>query len=257
MADRFGVVRRHGMILRSSMRKAFYWMSLPAEIRLMILEAITQQKYPGWASLASVCKEWQLFIEKRNFHQLRVQVPCLGAFERIIVPRRELVRHIWLDIELPRFTCWNCKRDESFSWTSRNSSIVSNGIWKLFCVLSAWKPGNGLTLGLNAHCPIDSEHWFKDWYLPLMTRVMKTRFPDKKPTTSGTIHNMAGLMANRFRLPLRKLYGGSSRGWTYTFEKNFLRWSQSPASPYVDNSVAVFSLEHFRVYWTSSVAWNT
>ncbi len=151
------------MILRSSI-KPFYWISLPVEIRLMILEAITQQKHPGWASFASVCREWQLFIEKRNFHQLKLQVPCLDDFERLIVRQRELVHHIWFDIELPGYTCRCCKRDESMSCTLRNDSIVSKGIWKLFSILSAWKLASGLTLELNAHSPSDSDHWFKDYY---------------------------------------------------------------------------------------------
>ncbi|WAO96759.1 Hypothetical protein NCS54_01444300 [Fusarium falciforme] len=51
--------------------------------------------------------------------------------------------------------------EESFSGMERNSSVISSGIWKLFCVLSNWKTANGLTLELSAHSPSDSEHWFK------------------------------------------------------------------------------------------------
>ncbi|KZL77592.1 hypothetical protein CT0861_12084 [Colletotrichum tofieldiae] len=165
MGDRYSVTRCHGMILRASTRRgASSWMFLPAEIRLMILEAIAQQKHPGWASSASVCKEWQLFIEKRNFNQLKLQVSCLDDFERMTIRRKELVCHIWLDIELPKYTCRCCKRDESYSGTQNNSSIISNGIWKLFRALSTWKPASGLTLELNAHSPSDSDHWFKNYY---------------------------------------------------------------------------------------------
>ncbi|KND91372.1 hypothetical protein TOPH_03958 [Tolypocladium ophioglossoides CBS 100239] len=164
MADRCSVPRCHGMILRNSIRtKTSCWMSLPAEIRLLILEAITFQKYPGWASLACVCKEWQLFIEKRNFRQLKLRVPCLDDFERIIIRQRDLVRHIWFDIELPKYTCRCCDRYEPDSLL-HNSSIIRNGIWKLFSILSTWKSANGLTLELNAHSPSDSEHWFKDFH---------------------------------------------------------------------------------------------
>lgn len=127
----------------------------------MILEAMIQRKHPGWASFASVCREWQLFIEKRNFGQLKLQVSCLDDFQRLVVRQRELVQHIWLDIELPRYSCRCCKREESFSGMQRNSSVISSGIWKLFCVLGKWKTTNGLTLEVNAHSPSDSEHWFK------------------------------------------------------------------------------------------------
>ncbi|KAM6511900.1 hypothetical protein FALCPG4_016888 [Fusarium falciforme] len=127
----------------------------------MILDAVIQQKHPGWASFACVCKEWQLLIEKRNFGQLNLQVSCLDDFERLVIRQRELVQHIWLDIELPRYSCRCCKREESSSGVERNSSVISSGIWKLFRVLSNWKTANGLTLELNAHSPSDSEHWFK------------------------------------------------------------------------------------------------
>ena len=130
----------------------------------MILEAITQQKQPGWASSPSVCKEWQLFIEKQNFHQLKLQVSCLDDFERLIVRQRKLVHRVRLDIALPKYTCRCCKWNESYSWTQRNNSIISNGVWKLFRVLGTWKPANGLTLELNAHSPSDSDHWFKNYY---------------------------------------------------------------------------------------------
>ncbi|KAK6949064.1 hypothetical protein Daesc_009137 [Daldinia eschscholtzii] len=53
------------MQTRSQTRaKAFKWGSLPAEIRLMILEAVAHQKSPGWGSLASVCREWRAFLNE-------------------------------------------------------------------------------------------------------------------------------------------------------------------------------------------------
>ena len=138
-------------------------MSLPLEIRLMILETIAYQKYPGWASLASVCREWQAVLEKTNFYKLKLRVPCLEDFHSMVPPqRRGFVYHIWLDIELPRYTPIYClKRSLP---PVMNSSIVSDGIWKLFSVLSIWKPANNLTLELNVLSPSDSEHWFKNLY---------------------------------------------------------------------------------------------
>lgn len=47
----------------------------------MISEAITQRNYPGCASFASVCKEWELLIEKQNFCRVKGQVPCLDDFK--------------------------------------------------------------------------------------------------------------------------------------------------------------------------------
>lgn len=150
------------MRLRSSAQ--FCWMRLPAELRLMILEAITQHTFSDWAFAAAVCKEWQHFIEKRMFHRLKLNVPGLDNLERLGIRQRNLVRYISLDIELPTYTCRSCKRTESENWMQRNNSVISKGIWKLFCILSTWKPAKGLTMELNAFSPSDSDHWFKSYH---------------------------------------------------------------------------------------------
>ncbi|AEO62444.1 uncharacterized protein THITE_2038503 [Thermothielavioides terrestris NRRL 8126] len=103
----------------------------------MILEALVQQKHPGSASLASVCQEWHL------------------------------VHYIRLEIELPRYTWRCCGRDVSVTVAKHNSSIVSEGIWKLFHVLSSWNSegqtciASGFALELNVYCLSYSKHWFK------------------------------------------------------------------------------------------------
>ncbi|KAM0426055.1 hypothetical protein ACHAPT_008686 [Fusarium lateritium] len=162
MPDRSSIDSRHGMRLRS---RAWKWIYLPAEIRFMILDAITTQKHPGWASFSAVSKEWQLFIAKRNLCRLKLQVSCLDDLGRLIIRQRGFVEHIWLDIELPEYSCRCCKRQESCSGVQRNHSTISGGIWKLFQALSTWKTAKGLTLELNAHSPSDSEHWFKNCHV--------------------------------------------------------------------------------------------
>lgn len=140
------------------------WTSIPLEIRLMILEEVSRQKHRGWASCAAVCKEWQVVIEKRNFHRLKLRISCLQELEDIVIRQRPLVQHLWLNIELPRYTCRCCRWSESMSQISRHSSIVRNSILKLFSILSTWQPTGGLVLELNAYSPSDSEHWFKYLY---------------------------------------------------------------------------------------------
>ncbi|KAI3321624.1 hypothetical protein HD806DRAFT_545823 [Xylariaceae sp. AK1471] len=153
------------MITRSQTRsKALAWISLPAEIRLMILATIAYQKYPGWASLASVCREWQYVLEKVNFHKIKLRVSCLEDFEHIATPqKRGIIRHICLNVELPRYASPCCSKRRSPS--AKISSIVSDGIWKLFSILSAWRPANSLALEINVYSPSDCKHWFKNIYL--------------------------------------------------------------------------------------------
>lgn len=140
--------------------KAPAWVSLPAEIRLMILEIIADQKHPGWASLASVCREWQHALEKVNFYKMKLRVSCLSGFERIFSPqKRGMVRHICLNVELPRYVSTCCSERPSPS--AKISYIVSNGISDLLSILGTWRPAGDLALEINVYSPSDCEHWFK------------------------------------------------------------------------------------------------
>lgn len=130
----------------------------------MILAAIACEKYPGWASLASVCREWQDALEKVNFYKIKLRVSCLDDFEYIFSPqKRGMIHHICLDVELPRYTPTCCSTQPSPP--VENRSIVSAGIWKLFSILSTWGPASNLALEINVYSPSDCEHWFKNLYL--------------------------------------------------------------------------------------------
>jgi len=128
----------------------------------MILKEASRQKHRGWASLAVVCKEWQAFIERKNFRRLDLQVPCLEALNHMVSRQKNLVQYICLNIELPRYTCRNCRSAESLERISEHSTITEDTMMKLFSALSAWQPTSRLTLELNAYSLSDSEHCFKN-----------------------------------------------------------------------------------------------
>lgn len=65
--------------------------------------------------------------------------------------------------ELPRYVSTCCSK--RWSPSVKISRIVSHGIWKLFSILSTWRPTNDLTLEINVYFPSDCEHWFKNIYL--------------------------------------------------------------------------------------------
>ncbi|KAL7913358.1 hypothetical protein GGI35DRAFT_475244 [Trichoderma velutinum] len=115
------------------------WMYLPPELRLMIMEEVAHQKFPGWASCAAVNREWQDVIEKENYKKLNLEVPCLDELN-FMVPhhKRHLVKHIWFEIELPRDPSACCAK---------------------------WNPPPSKTSKiLNVLSPSDSEHWLKPLY---------------------------------------------------------------------------------------------
>ena len=147
-------------------RKMGDWASLPPELRLAILELLTQHRV--LASYATVSKEWQAFIERQNFRRLRISQSCLDKFERLVQRQRGLVKHIWLNIELRRYTCRCCQYAESETWIQMNNRIIRQAVSRLFSILSTWSPPKGhapgLVLELNAYSRSDSEHWFKNCY---------------------------------------------------------------------------------------------
>ncbi|KAL7787129.1 hypothetical protein V8C37DRAFT_390738 [Trichoderma ceciliae] len=169
MSKRHGETVLCGQKLHSPNRETTgcSWASFPVEVRLTILEEISRQKLRGWASCAAVCKEWQVFIEQKNFRRLKLRASCIGELGRVSIRVRNLVQCIYLNIELPRYTCRFCRQTESRSCASRHSSIIRDTMLKLFHVLSTWQSTGHLILELNAYSPSDSEHWFKNYHFGL------------------------------------------------------------------------------------------
>lgn len=140
---------------------AFPWPSLPADIRLLILDEILGQKHHGWAQCAAVCREWQAILEPRNFARLSLEPSCLDDLETLVVRQRPLVQHICFNIDLPRYTCRTCTRNGTMP--GQKSNIFRRAILRLFSILGAWQPAGRLTLELCASSPSDSQHWFKNY----------------------------------------------------------------------------------------------
>lgn len=140
-----------------------YWSSLPPEIRAIILKLLTHHK--NIAPYATVSREWRHVIEKKNFGHLKLHPSCLDSLERLAEHYKGLIKHVWLNIELKRYTCRICRKMESATWFLANDKIIAAAITRLFLILANWKQdGGGLTLELNAYSPSDSKHWFKGCY---------------------------------------------------------------------------------------------
>lgn len=139
------------------------WYSLPLEVRTIILRLVTQHN--NIALSAVVSREWRDVIEKKNFDRLKLHPSCLDSLDRLPERQKGLVKHIWLNIELKRYTCRVCRKMESNTWYDANDRIMAAAITRLFLILANWKQHEkGLTLEINAYSPSDSEHWFKNCY---------------------------------------------------------------------------------------------
>ena len=97
---------------------ASFWRSLPPEIRLSILECIiprygleettTDRGFPPASLLATVCKEWQDFFERRTFRRMDLRATDLQAFSKTIlgenVTRLNYITNVSLTVKLATFT---------------------------------------------------------------------------------------------------------------------------------------------------------
>ncbi|KAF5705620.1 hypothetical protein FMUND_12060 [Fusarium mundagurra] len=153
--------QHHKMRLRSP--GCLGWSYLPQEIRRNILHTIVDQRNPRWSALASVSKEWQSVIGTRNMAKLNLRPSCLEGFEQAVVRQRDLVRHIYLNVELTEYECSSCEDEFDINIPRENSRLMSTAVHTLLSILSTWKTTNDLTLELNASSASDSKHWFKNF----------------------------------------------------------------------------------------------
>lgn len=131
----------------------------------MILEEFTHQKNPGWASCAAVCKEWQIFIEERNFRRLKLRESCLDEFKHMVVRQRHLVRHIQFNIQLPGHLVFT--NLPAVPGIEPRQSLVIDKFQKLATILGTWKKTGDITVELNVYTPADSKHWSKELFFKL------------------------------------------------------------------------------------------
>lgn len=141
-------------------KSSLHWSSLPAEIQSKIFNIIHEQK-ANLGNCAAVSKEWQASLEARNCSLLKLQASELDLLEHFPTRLRGLVRHVWLNIDLPKYTCRVCAAPESKSFMWRNHRTVRSQIQRLFHILSFWSSHDGgIELELTIQSPSDVEHHF-------------------------------------------------------------------------------------------------
>ncbi|KAI1327306.1 hypothetical protein F5Y16DRAFT_421018 [Xylariaceae sp. FL0255] len=146
------------------------WSCLPGEIRLLILEALMEDSCK-LGCFATVSREWQTEIARRNFARIRLTPPRLKEFGPMIYRNRALVHYIWFCLELDDYDCEECVPE---NWDFKGvmlgflSSVndttgysIPSAFQTLLSVLSTWEPHANLTLDISIYSPSDSKHWFK------------------------------------------------------------------------------------------------
>ncbi|KAK2589739.1 hypothetical protein QQS21_012578 [Conoideocrella luteorostrata] len=154
--------------------KSYSWVTLPVEIRQMILSLlvlpISSKRYnglaqPGVAQFATVCREWQVFFESCTFRRLVLDFDSLAEFNAIIRrddARLRYIRKLWLRVQLSKYECPDCDEPEDQKTIWCNNKIFTACIRSLLETLKLWDPvrhgARGLELMLSASSPSDSEH---------------------------------------------------------------------------------------------------
>ncbi|WQF85403.1 hypothetical protein CDEST_10417 [Colletotrichum destructivum] len=154
----------------SSQTTAFPWNRLPRELRLMIMEELSdlvpsagRNPLSCWASVSI---EWYLYFTPLIWHTITLQVSAANSdideFNQLAVfHRKKLVVNISLHMSLQEYTCQECGQVESAETIEANNLTFSNGLKSLFCALSSWTrdPSTpGVALELSASSPSDSKH---------------------------------------------------------------------------------------------------
>lgn len=188
------------------------WHTLPAEIRLMILEFTADSK-PKFkpkssrrqkrylAALATVSREWQHYFEAVNFGRLTLELTLdtLQSLSSIVsgTHRESLVRHISVWVDLSSFPL-----PVSISRESKVKNLGETITW-LFLCLSQWQActHSGLTLELCASklFPTDFFEGWK-WYSLPMAPVVTALILPRRTTPCMDDHQFRHLFAALPRL---------------------------------------------------------
>ena len=160
------------------------WYSLPVELRETIFDLLGDDKSRPYQSpdsrqserrrkstrsvqsqYAAVNREWQAYFEAQNFKCLILGHSDVREFGNIVsrYHRAGLVRWIWLRVELPKYGCRKCAKQESLEERTAHEARFTLAIWELLGILSEHNDGHpGITLELSVHSPSDAAHYCKE-----------------------------------------------------------------------------------------------
>lgn len=147
------------------------WDHLPYELSHKILQTLAEDEARShlMAEYAVVCKAWQAEIEEVNFRTLAVKQTDLSQLEEYVTGRRRaLLRHLWLQVELPEYSRRSRLVPENEQDQEENNVKYSMALYDLFKLLEPWntpdfwssRNGRGISVELSAFSPSDKRNFF-------------------------------------------------------------------------------------------------
>ncbi|KAF3771201.1 hypothetical protein M406DRAFT_246615 [Cryphonectria parasitica EP155] len=145
------------------------WECLPFELHRKILQILIHDELESKlvAEYAVVCRSWQAQVEEINFQKLAVNQDDLTLLEQIVTgPRQTYLRHIRLNVELPKYTNSLRYVPENEHEQETNNFRFTVALFETFELLALWdtpdfwaaRNGRGLDLELCAYSPSDKKH---------------------------------------------------------------------------------------------------
>ncbi|KAM0811525.1 putative F-box domain-containing protein [Seiridium cardinale] len=93
---------------------------------------------------------------------------CLPRLAEILhrTEARRCIEYICLRIELSRYECRACEKEEKEAWCYTNTTTINSAVWQLFSILGTWRAEDttpkGVVVEIDAFSPSDAKHSFKN-----------------------------------------------------------------------------------------------
>ncbi|UPK95086.1 hypothetical protein LCI18_006021 [Fusarium solani-melongenae] len=141
------------------------WNDMAYELRLKVYEWVLEEYPPGkLTDYSLVSKEWQQFFEKEIYRHITIDRRYFKTFYRYIQGRKQLVKHIWLRIELDRYECDVCDHTHLNDAFDNDNLELRRSIKGLFTILHSWDEdgASDIKLEISIWSRSDFDHTFRE-----------------------------------------------------------------------------------------------
>lgn len=156
--------------------------SLPLETLLQIFDCSTGSLAP----YASVCRAWQIAVEKLTFADLHINSSNLEEFDKMtgsskFPERSHYVQKIFFKVVLPGYSISARGRYENQLDRDRNNKVFTQAITSLFQLLSSWPHGSYDATHLELYSLSPSDWRAEpDWPKRISRQQTARAFPEKE-----------------------------------------------------------------------------
>jgi hypothetical protein len=135
------------------------WHNLPVHARQRIIDIVSQTD-GSLAPYATVSREWQPVVERRNFSYIKLTMPRIEEFDLMTTRTQDYVQYIWLCLELQESAPSEGDSGRPVM-SDADGHAVGTAFSKVLHTLSPWTPRASLVLDISVHSRSDATGWFQ------------------------------------------------------------------------------------------------